>query len=92
MKFGDKKVPAALGLMLPMMCRFQGIPSITLLHNILEQVDLGQAGFTENRILKFLFNQIGTFLTRLILQSDRVALTIGKYVEIISAKYQAKKM
>lgn len=92
MKFGDKKVPAALGLMLPMMCRFQGIPSITLLHNILEQVDLGQAGFTENRILKFLFNQIGTFLTRLILQSDRVALTIGKYVEIISAKYQAKNV
>lgn len=40
MKFGDKKIPAALGLLLPMVCRVKNIPSIVLLHNIMEKVDL----------------------------------------------------
>ena len=34
MKFGDKKVAAALGLMLPLVCKMKKIPSIVLLHNI----------------------------------------------------------
>ena len=39
MKFGDKKVAAALGLMLPFVCKLKKIPNIVLLHNILEEVD-----------------------------------------------------
>ncbi len=46
MKFGDKKIAAALGLMLPLICKLKRIPNIVLLHNILEEVDLGSAGFT----------------------------------------------
>lgn len=88
MKFGDKKIPAALGLLLPLLCRLKGIPNIVLLHNILEQVDLGQAGFTQNKTLQLFYNQIGSFLTRLILQADKVALTIGKYVDVIRQKYK----
>jgi len=50
MKFGDKKVAAALGLLLPLVCRLKRIPNIVLLHNILEEVDLGSAGFTLERL------------------------------------------
>ena len=32
MKFGDKKIPAALGLLLPLVCKIKGIPTIVLLH------------------------------------------------------------
>ncbi|WP_031425269.1 glycosyltransferase [Flavimarina sp. Hel_I_48] len=88
MKFGDKKIPAALGLTLPMLFKLKGIPTIVLLHNIMEQVDLGNAGFTKNRILQRIFNGIGTQLTRVILQADTVALTIGKYVGVIKDKYK----
>ena len=52
MKFGDKKIAAALGLMLPLVCKLKGIPNIVLLHNILEEVDLGSAGFTSNKLLQ----------------------------------------
>jgi len=92
MKFGDKKIPAALGLFLPFICKLKGIPTVALLHNILEQVDLSNAGFTDNRILKSIFNFIGTSLTRVVLKADVVAVTIAKYVEVLNEKYNAKNV
>ncbi|QWX84749.1 glycosyltransferase [Cellulophaga sp. HaHaR_3_176] len=92
LKFGDKKIPAALGLLLPAICKLKGIPTISLLHNILEQVDLENAGFTENKILKKIYNFIGTTLTRFVLASDFVAVTISKYVAILEAKYNANNI
>lgn len=92
MKFGDKKVAAALGLMLPLMCKLKKIPSVVLLHNIIEEVDLSSAGFTNNIILKKAYNLIGSLLTRLILQADVVAVTMQKYVTILQEKYNASNV
>ncbi len=92
MKFGDKKLAAALGLLLPWACKLKGIPTITLLHNILEQVDLKSAGFTNNKLMQKAYNFIGVTLTRFILKSDTVAVTISKYVEILNKKYKAKNV
>ncbi|MEE3225315.1 MAG: hypothetical protein VX253_05275 [Bacteroidota bacterium] len=89
MKFGDKKIPAALGLMLPGMCKLMRIPSVVLLHNILEEVDLSAAGITQNKLLQRAYNFIGGQLTRLLLRADYVALTISKYVTILQEKYKA---
>lgn len=92
MKFGDKKVPAALGLMIPMVLRMKGIPTVSLLHNILEQVDLESAGFTDNKVAQKVYNFIGTTLTRFILKSDVVAVTINKYVDVLEKKYKVKNV
>ncbi|WP_417558684.1 glycosyltransferase [Mesoflavibacter zeaxanthinifaciens] len=92
MKFGDKKVAAALGLMLPLVCRLKRIPNIVLLHNILEEVDLGSAGFTTNKIMQKVYGFIGSTLTRLILQADTVAVTMQKYVDILESKYNANNV
>ena len=92
MKFGDKKIAAALGLMLPLVCKLKGIPNIVLLHNILEEVDLGSAGFTSNKLLQKAYGFIGTTLTKLILQADTVAVTMQKYVTILEDKYSAKNV
>lgn len=89
MKFGDKKIPAALGLLLPMIFKLKRIPSIVLLHNILEQVDLNSAGFASNKLLQKAYNFIGTTLTKFLLKADLVAVTIQKYVEILEEKYNA---
>ena len=88
MKFGDKKVVAALGLTLPLICKMKGIPTIVLLHNILEQVDLDSAGFTSNKLAQKIYNFIGTTLTKLILKSDLVAVTMEKYVTTLEEKYK----
>ena len=92
MKFGDKKIAAALGLMLPLVCKLKRIPNIVLLHNILEEVDLGSAGFTSNILMQKIYGFIGSTLTRLILQADTVALTIQKYVDVLEKKYNAKNV
>jgi glycosyltransferase involved in cell wall biosynthesis len=88
LKFGDKKVAAALGLALPMVCKIKKIPTIVLLHNILEQVDLESAGFTSNKIEQHIYNFIGTTLTRLILKADLVTVTMKKYVTTLKNKYK----
>ncbi|WP_339714040.1 glycosyltransferase [uncultured Kriegella sp.] len=92
LKFGDKKVPAALGLLMPFICKLKGIPCISLLHNILETVDLESAGFTKNKLLQKIYGFIGSTLTRFVLASDLVAVTITKYVGILEKKYKAKNV
>ncbi|WP_442844854.1 glycosyltransferase [Leeuwenhoekiella sp. H156] len=90
MKFGDQKIPAALGLFAPFFTKLMGMKTIVLLHNIMEAVDLNEAGFTSNKLKIKVFNFIGSLLTRVVLKADKVALTIGKYVNILEEKYQAK--
>jgi glycosyltransferase involved in cell wall biosynthesis len=89
MKFGDKKIAAALGLMLPLVCKLKRIPNIVLLHNILEEVDLQNAGFTSNKLLQKVYNYIGANLTRLLLNADKVAVTMQKYADVLKIKYLA---
>ncbi len=91
-KFGDKKIPAALGLMTPMVLKFFGFKTIVLLHNILEQVDLENAGFTSNKLAKAIYNFIGTTLTRFMLKANFLAVTINKYVEVLTKKYKARNV
>jgi glycosyltransferase involved in cell wall biosynthesis len=91
-KFGDKKIPSALGLLLPMFLRLFGFKTVVLLHNILEQVDLEKAGFTESKIMQTIYNLIGTNITRCLLKANKVAVTIHKYVDILNAKYKTKNV
>lgn len=92
LSFGDKKIPAALGLLTPWLARLSGVKSVVLLHNILEQVDLSSAGITENKLLAQIYNFIGTVLTRIILKANLLAVTIPKYVEVLEEKYKAKNV
>lgn len=91
-KFGDKKIPAALGLLVPMILKLLGCNTVVLLHNILEQVDLESAGFASNKIAQKVYNFIGTSLTRCLLKADVVAVTINKYVDVLNAKYKCKNV
>lgn len=91
-KFGDKKIPSALGLLLPMFLRFFGYKTVVLLHNILEQVDLEKAGFTKSKLMQSIYNFIGTNITRCLLKANKLAVTIHKYVEVLNAKYKTKNV
>lgn len=92
MKFGDNKVVAALGLMLPKLISVLGIKTTVLIHNILETVNLESAGFTKNPVIKAIYNAIGYMLTKLILSADEVTVTIPKYKRILTKKYKAKNI
>ena len=92
MKFGDKKIPAALGLLLPIYLRLFGFKTTVLIHNILETVDLNEAGFAKNKISEFAYNCIGNILTRIILSANIVAVTIPKYKRILEDKFNASNI
>ncbi|MEP5545239.1 glycosyltransferase [Maribacter dokdonensis] len=92
LKFGDKKIPAALGLILPLLCKMKGIPTISLMHNIIEQVDLNNVGIISNKIFQKIYSGIGNLLTKLVLTSDVVAVTMGKYQTILENKYQSRNV
>ncbi len=92
LSFGDRKIPAALGLLSPWFAKLSGTPSVVLLHNIMETVDLSEAGITKNKLLTKAYNAIGSILTWIILRANVVAFTIPKYVEIIQEKYGAKNV
>ena len=89
MSFGENKIAAALGLLTPYFCKKMKIPSIVILHNITETVDLASIGMAKSKWKTKLFGLIGKQLTKMILKADIVGVTIANYVEILSEKYKA---
>jgi glycosyltransferase involved in cell wall biosynthesis len=87
--FGGGKATAALGLFAPALVKAAGFHTIVLLHNIMETIDLKNAGFSSNPLVEWLTRSFGTLATKLLLRVDLVALTIPKYVEVLEAKYGA---
>jgi glycosyltransferase involved in cell wall biosynthesis len=90
--FGGSKVPATLGLTAPYLVKRAGYPTIVLLHNIMETIDLRRAGFTGNPLVESVMRFFGAQVTRLLLAADLVAVTIPKYVEILESKYKANNV
>ena len=90
--FGDKKLPATLGLLTPWLLKLSGFKVVVLLHNIMETVNLKSAGFAGNPIVESTIRMFGNIITRFILSADWVAVTIPKYVEILTGKYNAKNV
>lgn len=92
MTFGEGKIPAALGLLTPWICKLMGIPSIVILHNITETVKLDTIGMATNPIVEKVYRWIGRQLTKCVLKADLVGLTISKYVDIIRREYKANNV
>lgn len=92
LSFGDKKVPAAIGLLGPLWSRLNKIPAVTLLHNITETVDYKSAGITDSKVMQWIYSAIGTVLTRVVLCTNRLAVTLPKYVRILNKKYKVNNV
>ncbi|MDH4177518.1 MAG: glycosyltransferase [Actinomycetota bacterium] len=90
--FGGRKIPAALGLCTPALLRLVGVPTLVLLHNIIETVDLEAAGFSRGRLHDRVVARIGRILTRIVLCADRVVTTMPAYVEILREQYGAENV
>ena len=88
--FGDSKISGGLGLLIPALLRWSGVPTAVILHNLVDNVDMQDAGFTDSKAMAWFMNKAGRALTRVILKSDYVALTIPRYVEFLIESYGAK--
>jgi len=88
--FADQRIQGALGLLTPWFVKSTGVLSAVLLHNIMETVDLGKAGFGGNPIVERITRLAGNLFTRMLLKADLVATTIPKYVDILTEKYNVE--
>jgi len=87
--FGSGKAVAALGLSAPALVKLAGFPTIVLLHNIMDTIDLKSAGFGANPLIERVIRLFGAAATRRLLTADLIAVTIPKYVEILESRYRA---
>ena len=88
--FGDRRIPGGLGLLLPAVLRARHVPTLLVLHNLADNVDMKDAGFAGSAITAWLMTAAGRLLTRALLRADLVALTIPRYVEFLRDSYGAK--
>ncbi|MEV8508420.1 glycosyltransferase [Actinoplanes sp. NPDC051475] len=88
--FGDRRLPGALGLLTPAVLRLLGVPSVVVLHNLADNVDMRDAGFAGSRLAAWVMKTAGRVLTRALLRSDLVAVTIPRYVELLRDRYGAR--
>ena len=87
--FGDRRVPAALGLFAPWLARQKNCVSLTLLHNLFETVDLLDTGFAKTLLEEKALRWAGDTFTRVLLKSHAVAVTMPRYQQILESKYGA---
>ena len=87
--FGSGKIAAAAGLLTPALVRLTRARSVVLLHNIVDTVDLDQAGYGSNRLVNRVLAGIGRILTRVLLLADTVVTTMPLYVDVLRERYGA---
>lgn len=83
--YGNKALPAAFGLMMPALVRLAGFQTHVTLHQLMDTVDLNDAGVRFRSIYKV----GGALITRILLMSDSVSVLLPAYRGILQEKYRA---
>lgn len=82
--FGDKPLPAFLGILLPAMSRANGFETHVTLHQLMETVDLKDAG-----VRSPLLYELGGFVaTRVLLCANSVSVLLPAYRNILRERYK----
>lgn len=88
--FGDKEVPAALGLMTPMLSQKSNIPSGVIMHNLIDAVDLSKTNLAGQALRQKIVSFAGKIVTKCLLKTGFVSVTLDSFMDILSDKYQAE--
>ena len=90
--FGDRELPAALGLMAPAAARLMGTPSGVIAHNILAGIDLDSTQLKGQRLRQTVIKLGGAFVTRVMLSATYTTVTLRSYLDCLKASYPNKKI
>ena len=86
--FGDKPVQAFMGLAVPALIRLMGYHSHVTLHQLMDSVDLNDAGVSHPR----LYRLAGLVITRVLLLSHSVSVLLPEYRSVLQNKYGADRV
>jgi len=90
--FGDREVPAALGLMTPALARILGTPSGVIAHNILAGIDLESTQLKGQRIRQAVIKVLGAIVTRAMLSASYTTVTLKSYQEYLQTHFPKKEL
>ncbi len=82
--FGDRELPAALGLLAPMAARWLGVPSGIIAHNIVAGIDLDATQLRGQRLRQAAVRAGGAVVTRAMLAADYVTVTLRGYRDTLA--------
>ncbi|SMX31104.1 glycosyltransferase [Actibacterium lipolyticum] len=85
--FGDKELPAALGLLAPAAARVLGLSSGIIAHNLISGIDLENTQLKGQRIRQTLVRAGGAVVTRAMLSASYMTVTLRGYLEQLSQSY-----
>ncbi len=88
--FGDKEIPAALGLFAPMLSQKAKIPTGVIMHNLIDAVDLNQTNLAGHNFRQKIVSFAGTVFNKVLLSSGYVSVTLDSFLEILHHKYKAE--
>ncbi len=84
--FGDREVPAALGLMTPMLSRFAGTKSGIIGHNIVAGIDLENTVLRGQRVRQMIVKIGGAVITRAMTMASYMSVTLRSYADILAKR------
>ena len=87
--FGDSEIPAALGLLTPAVSQKTGTPSGVIMHNLVEAVDLNNTNLTGRPLRQKLVGAASYFVTKAMLMSGFMTVTLDSFWDILQDKYNA---
>ncbi|MFM7333704.1 MAG: hypothetical protein ACKO1H_04710, partial [Tabrizicola sp.] len=85
--FGDREVPAALGLCAPMLARLAGVPSGVIAHNLISGVDLDQTQLKGQVWRQRLVRLGGAVITRALLAANYLTVTLDSYRQDLARRH-----
>ena len=87
--FGDSEIPAALGLLTPAISQKLSVPSGVIMHNLVEAVDLSKTNLVNSPVRQKLVNTASYFVTKTMLMSGFMTVTLDSFWDILKEKYKA---
>lgn len=88
--FGDSEIPAALGLLTPALSQKFILPSGVIMHNLVEAVDLSKTNLSGSPFRQKLVSAASYFVTKTMLMSGFMTVTLDSFWDILKDKYKAK--
>lgn len=88
--FGDSEIPAALGLLTPALSHKTSVPSGVIMHNLVEAVDLSKTNLAKSPIRQKLVSAASYFVTKTMLMSGFMTVTLDSFWDILKDKYKAR--
>lgn len=85
--FGDKEIPAALGLAAPALARLFGFPSGVIAHNLISGIDLDSTQLKGQKLRQSVIAFGGAMVTRALLSANYVTVTLRSYLDDVLAKH-----